>query len=181
MLNLILMASDSVNWATNYLGNWNWISIVLLLIGIGLLIVEMITPGLGVPGIAGVVCLIAVVILQARHSLADALITMTIIVVILLIAGIITFKSFDKGRISNTDLVLKESINENSTSVADEKTRSLIGRRGVTQSELRPVGYGDFDGKRIDIVAEGEFIPKGVTIEIVAVEDLKIKVRRLED
>ena len=38
---------------------------------------------------------------------------------------------------------------------------------GVTLTELRPVGIGMFDGRRVDIIAEGEFIQDKTAVRVV--------------
>ena len=53
----------------------------------------------------------------------------------------------------------------------------MIGREGVTLSELRPVGVGLFDGKRVDIIAEGEFIEEQTSVKIIDARGHRIVVR----
>ena len=53
----------------------------------------------------------------------------------------------------------------------------LVGRRGLTSSVLRPAGIADFDGVRLNVVTEGGFIEKDVSVEIVRVEGTRIVVR----
>jgi membrane-bound serine protease (ClpP class) len=47
----------------------------------------------------------------------------------------------------------------------------------VALSELRPVGVGLFDGKRIDIIAEGEFIEAQSAVKIVEARGNRTVVR----
>jgi membrane-bound serine protease (ClpP class) len=53
----------------------------------------------------------------------------------------------------------------------------LVGLQGVTVSELRPVGVGSFDGRRLDIIAEGEFINQHMTVKIISARGSRIVVR----
>lgn len=55
--------------------------------------------------------------------------------------------------------------------------KSLIGRKGVTDSQLRPVGFVRIDGERIDAIAEGDVIDVGESIIVVDAYDNQLKVR----
>ena len=54
----------------------------------------------------------------------------------------------------------------------------LLGKSGQTRSVLRPAGIADFDGVRLDVVTEGEFIEAGEPVTITRVEGGRIVVRR---
>ena len=55
----------------------------------------------------------------------------------------------------------------------------FVGHEGKTLSVLRPSGIGDFDGMRLNVVTEGEFIENGTPIRIVRVEGGKIVVKAM--
>ena len=55
----------------------------------------------------------------------------------------------------------------------------LFRSEGKTLSVLRPSGIGDFDGMRLNVVTEGEFIENGTPIRIVRVEGGKIVVKAM--
>ena len=57
----------------------------------------------------------------------------------------------------------------------------LVGKRGRTSSVLRPAGIGDFDGVRLNVVTEGDFIESGRPIEIARVEGARIVVRARQE
>ena len=178
MINVISFLIANTSSIDRYFGQWTIVPITLFVLGIGLLIVEMITPGLGIPGVTGFILLVAAIIWQAK-TITDALITIAAIIVILFAAGFIIFKSFSNGRLSKTDIVLKDSINSESTSISNEDTKKLIGKQGVALSELRPVGYADIEGRKYDVITDGDFIKKGEHIEVCSVEELKIKVKKI--
>ena len=100
-----------------YIVGWSLPALVCLLVGLGLMIFEMFTPGMGLPGILGAGALIAAVVLRA-DTLASALITLALIIVILAIAAFFVYRSFQKGAISRSPIVLNDSIEEKSTSLS---------------------------------------------------------------
>lgn len=76
-------------------------------------------------------------------------------------------------------MVLRDSIDGSSSSLADAEMQTLVGAEGVALTALRPAGVGSFDGKRLDVISSGGFIAKDAPIRITAVEGLKIMVEQL--
>lgn len=162
----------------DYLLGWQLPAIICLVLGLLLMTYEMFTPGMGVPGFLGAVLLLAAVVLRA-DSFRTAAITLLLILVPLIAAAIIIFRSFAKGALSNTPIVLKESIEAESTSLGDADMQKLVGREGLSLSTLRPSGMADFDGLKLDVASSGEFIPKGARVRIERIEGLRVLVREV--
>lgn len=169
-----------MDFMSAYFAGWNVLALMCLIIGLGLMVGEMFTPGLGLMGGFGLAALIAAIVLSA-NSLLDALFTLAIILAVLLIAGVVIYRSFDKGRIAKSSIVLKESISSASTPLNDSQMQQLIGCRGVTVTALRPSGNAEIGSKRYDVVTGGEFIPKDTAIIVENVEGLRILVKKAED
>ncbi|MEO1995003.1 MAG: NfeD family protein, partial [Planctomycetaceae bacterium] len=53
----------------------------------------------------------------------------------------------------------------------------LLGRQGTSQSILRPSGKALIEGRFLDVVSEGPFIERGVSIEVVEVVGNRVVVR----
>jgi len=56
----------------------------------------------------------------------------------------------------------------------------LLGRSGIASSYLRPAGVATIDGRRIDVLTEGEFVTAGSAIRVTRVEGARIFVRPVE-
>jgi membrane-bound ClpP family serine protease len=56
--------------------------------------------------------------------------------------------------------------------------QSLLGATGTASSDLRPGGIVDIDGRRVDAITSGEFIPAGEPIEVVRDDRYRRVVRR---
>jgi membrane-bound ClpP family serine protease len=150
-------------------------SIVMLVVGFALVVVEMYIPGFGAPGIIGLL-LLAGGIYMAKPTPLQALIMVLIIVALLCIALSICIHSASKGRLAKSRLVLHDV----STQVETPETNDLqyfVGHTGVTKTVLRPAGIAEFDGVKLNVVSEGEFIPAGKTIEVERVEGNRIVVK----
>lgn len=76
--------------------------------------------------------------------------------------------------------VLQTSLPEGPSFPAQENEFAGIaaGDIGVADSILRPSGRGIFHGTPRDVISQGEFIEKGTTIRVVAVEGSRIIVER---
>jgi membrane-bound serine protease (ClpP class) len=55
----------------------------------------------------------------------------------------------------------------------------LLGKTGKASSPLRPAGIAEIDGRRIDVVSEGELIEPGQFIQVTRVDGNRIVVRHM--
>lgn len=162
--------------ASNIFLGWSVPAIICLVVGIVLIIVEMFMPGFGFAGGFGILAIVAAIILRANTFL-EALIIAAVILLFLILVGVIIYHSFTKGMISRSSIMLHDKIDSESTSLRKE-ANNRIGKVGKTISYLRPAGIADFDGERLDVVSEGEFIEAGAEVVITSVEGVRIIVRR---
>ena len=148
-----------------------------LLLGAGLMILEIFLPGFGLPGISGIVFIAAGVVLTAMHH-GLLLAVMILLVLIALLALVVSWvmSSAAKGE-CHSEIFLKETDDLHSR----QDMQVLIGKQGRTTSVLRPAGIGDFDGVRLTVVTEGDFIERDTPIEIVSVDGTRIVVRPLNE
>ncbi len=56
-----------------------------------------------------------------------------------------------------------------------------VGARGVAETDLRPSGTARIRERRVDVVADGEFVSRGSRVIVVAVEGARVVVRREDD
>ncbi len=64
---------------------------------------------------------------------------------------------------------------------AEEEERireTLVGARGVAQSDLRPVGMVSIEGERVEALAEGGVIEAGSSVRVTSIEGNRLRVRR---
>jgi membrane-bound ClpP family serine protease len=156
---------------------YGWISLICLIVGLGFVIVEMFHPGFGAPGIIGGILLIAGVLLYAR-SLMQALIMIIVILAILGVVLTLVLQSASRGHLAR-HLVLYDSLDKDDRFSASEDLAYFIGSEGTTITVLRPSGTANFNGVKLDVVSEGEFIPKDSNVKIVKVEGHRIVVNQI--
>ncbi|NIP86936.1 MAG: hypothetical protein GTO03_15780 [Planctomycetales bacterium] len=56
----------------------------------------------------------------------------------------------------------------------------LVGRRGVTTTQLTPSGKASLDDQLIDVISEGELVQRDTQVEVVEVHGNRVVVRPVE-
>ncbi|MDD5261363.1 MAG: NfeD family protein [Methylacidiphilales bacterium] len=145
----------------------------LILAGILLLAAEIFLPGL-IAGILGIVCLLGAAArawsiygANAGLSVLGAEFSLGIILFLL------WMKYFPRSALGK---VL--SLDNTSAPRADENA-GLLGSTGKTVSLLRPSGTARIQGRRVDVITEGQPIPPDTDIKVVKVDGARIMVRKL--
>ena len=151
-------------------------SALCMILGMGLIIVEVFLPGFGLPGISGIVLLgVGTILVGLNFGLLTAIGVLLVIIAILAVLISWVLRSAARGGMRRSELFL----NEKEELHAGDDMQVLIGRKGKTISVLRPAGIGDFDGVRLNVVTEGGFIEEGAQIEIIKAEGKRIVVRAI--
>lgn len=149
------------------------IPVILILLGIGLLVAEIFIPSFGVTGLLGIISIIGGVVMTAE-TVSQGIVMFLVILVIVLILMYIAYKYVVSKK---SPLILKDSLNEES--IVDD-LMFFLGKKGVALTILRPAGKGDFDGVRLDVMTEGDFIKKNSEIVVSRIEGKKIFVKEIQ-
>ena len=154
--------------------------IICFLIGIGLLIMEAFMPGFGAPGITGIVLeVITLVMTWFEHGPIATLAMLLIVLLVLAIAISTSLRSIASGRLSKSSLVHADTESNEDGYRSVEDLAVFMDKEGTATSVLRPTGIADFDGVRLNVSSDGDFIPAGTKVRIIKVEGAKILVRAL--
>jgi len=141
------------------------------------LVFEIFCPGFGVPGIAGIILLVVGVVLTAK-SMFEAIIMIIILLALIGIALVLVLHSASKGRLSRTMILSEVLDSESGYKISDDFTEYL-GKEGISLTPLRPAGIAMFDGVKLDVVTEGEFIAKNKRVKVIKVTGRRIVVREI--
>jgi membrane-bound serine protease (ClpP class) len=159
----------------------------LLLIGIGVLLLGLevfVIPGVTVAGITGIVALIAglgmtLVGAGATLSVVITALGQVAISILLAMTGAFAFVRALPNLPFGNRLVLEADMTANRGYVSPpESDRRWLGKIGTAISPLRPAGIAEFDGARLDVVSDGDFVDPGSTIAVTRVDGNRIVVRR---
>ena len=153
------------------------IMILCYVFGSGLIIMEAFMPGFGVAGIAGVILEIAAIVLTNQFfGLAWSLIGTFLVLLFIGIAIFISYRSAMKGRLSKSALVLKET--EETTAASAPALSDWIDKDGTAVTALRPAGFIEIGGKRLNASTAGEFLAKGTPVRVVGAEGDHLLIRK---
>lgn len=151
--------------------------IICVLAGVILLIVEAFMPGFGVPGISGIILLLAGVAMTWYEY--GAMVGLGTTVAVLALVGVaisVSLKSASSGRLSKSDLILNDTETPPSEN-ADMQL--LVGKEGVVKNTLRTVGTAEFDCGKLHVTSDGEYVSEGQKVRIVRVEGTQIFVNKI--
>ncbi|MPQ44151.1 serine protease [Clostridium tarantellae] len=157
------------------MGSFTFLSVLLLIIGFILIGIEFMMPGFSLPGILGVTCLVLCVLITAKSFIDVILLVMGILAIVGIMLGIMIW-FFSKGKIVSP-LILKDEQNKEKGYISSNDLEYLLGKEGITITDLRPTGIGEFNGVRLDVVSEGDYVQKGSEIIIFKVEGSKLVVK----
>lgn len=151
--------------------------LICFVAGIGLLVLEAFMPGFGLPGISGVVCEVIAIVLCWFNIGPMAALGMTLIILSLLAIAIsMSLRSAMKGKLSKSKMILKERESSEEGYRASEDMQSFLGLKGTAVTVLRPTGMAQFDGVKLNVMSDGEFIAAGTAVQVVNVEGNRIVV-----
>lgn len=152
--------------------------LILTLIGLALLIAELFLPGFGVAGISGVLCLIAVCVIQfATNKPLVAILVTAVLGVILVVMVILFMHSMKNGLLFRSPIVLKDRIEAEAVKPSSGTLEHLIGKTGTAITPLRPSGIALIDGQRYSVETQATFIEKDSEVTVLAVDGTKITVQ----
>lgn len=158
-------------------GNSEWISLALFVLGLILLVIEVIAPGFGLPGISGIL-FVALGVVLAVDSLPVAMISLSVAIIITTIVTIILVKMGHRSKLFNR-VVLSNKHEGKRGYLSTDSNDQYMDRLGITLTSLRPSGFIEIDGLKLDALSDGDLISAGQEIRVVRVEGSKIFVRRV--
>lgn len=170
---LLFFASQ---WLTGLAG---WVEILLFVAGAVLIVIEIWTPGMGIFGLGGILCILASFFLTLGGNLT-ALNLMAVSLVIAVVIFLLILKKLPSSRLW-ARLVLKDAETTKAGYVSSNDYNSYLGRGGIALTLLRPAGVVDIDGVHLDVVSEGQYIPAGTKVRVVSVSGNRIVVRPVPD
>ncbi|MBV8529980.1 MAG: ATP-dependent Clp protease proteolytic subunit [Candidatus Eremiobacteraeota bacterium] len=156
-----------------YAGFSNGFVAALAVLGLlGILWELHVVPGHGLPGILGAAALLVAVLLAfglpfffvGVETIATAIV-LTVIIFTLVVRAVPQNAWADR---------LALAAAQGPDYVASADYGSLRGRIGKAVSYLRPAGIASIEGRRVDVLTEGEFIAQGTPIRVVRVEGARV-------
>ena len=177
-------------WGHHIAGLAGMEDILIFAIGILLLLIEIfIIPGFGVVGITGI-CLILWSLLNAmiEHFPGDPWyptipqLKIPVLKLFISLIGTVIIGYFIGRYLPSIPglnrLILKDATRREEGYLASSETSELIGQTGKCITALRPAGIAIINGRKIDVVSDGDFMDKGTMIRIIESHGSRIVVEK---
>lgn len=180
VMSLILVLGG--HWIVQLVG---WEELLLVGVGLALLALDVfVIPGFGVAGVGGIVAMLAGLVMglvgqgATVRAVAGATGRVAISVLGALAVGLVFMRYLPKSRFGRNLMLETELDAADGYDSTPERDAAFLGRVGRAISPLRPAGFAEIDGERVDVVSEGELIETGTMIFVSRVDGNRIVVRR---
>lgn len=176
---LLGLIAAAVFWGSSYVkGLVSLYQIALFIGGVIFIIIEILTPTIGLLAGIGVVAILYSLVLAMGGDI-NAIYMMAISLVISIVIFAVILKKLPSSRLWKK-LILTNTSSTEQGYVSSVDYSKYLNKEGVVLSELRPSGSVEIDGVPVDVVSEGKFISKGEKVRVVKIEGVRIIVRRTE-
>jgi membrane-bound serine protease (ClpP class) len=183
------LTSLALFFGSHYLvGLAGWEEALLIGAGLLLLVAELLVfPDFGVAGVFGILALSAGVFLSVLghvptpHALwragtvllaAFGLMAVGIVAILLLLPSVPAWSRLSlRARLGQQPA-------ESAVEAEPSPSPAWLGVPGITLIPLRPTGVGLFQGQRLEITSEGEYIPAQTPVTVIRSEDNRLVVRQ---
>lgn len=146
------------------------VAILLLLVAIALMLIEIfLVPGVGIPGIAGLILLVASIYIAYQIDTTSGYYTLAASVLISIGLMLLAFRAKTWSRVSVNSEIKARLIYPTDT--------LKIGDKGNTISRLNPIGNIRVNDQKFEASSIGDFIDANTPIEITNIEGNKVTVK----
>ena len=147
-----------------------WI-IILAMLGLLLLFVEILMPGFGLFGILGTISLLGSLVAAFKlYGMVVFLVMLSCSILVFVVMFVFAKKSGLYNKVILRDRQEEKGFDESTL-------QGLLGKVGLTQTDLRPFGVAEFDGQMVDVCSTGEFIDRGTEVQVVQITGKTVTVK----
>lgn len=181
-------------WSKFLDGTADWLEVLLFVTGVVFVLLEVVVlPGFGVFGLGGGAMIVAALVLAGQTFLVpktptqlDELRSSLGVVagagVACIVAGLVLRQYLPQSPLFRRAMLMppeEADRIEQSRREALADYSYLVGARGVALADLLPGGRAEFDGRSVDVIAQGDIIEKGDSVEVVSTHGSRVIVRRV--
>jgi len=165
-----------------------WVEVLLFAVGIALLIAEIFfIPGFGAAGIIGIACILLSLYLSLVRSPVPrysweiqqfrlAMFTFFWFACGLLVLLVLTWNLLPRTPLYSRIVQTGEERAELGFTAEARHIESYLGKTGRTVTILRPAGRARFEGKLVDVISDGEYVPPNTLVRVIDVTGNRIVV-----
>ena len=172
------LIAAGVFWSSSYVqGLVSFYHIAIFIVGIIFIIVEILTPTIGILAGIGIVAIFYSLILAMGGDI-NAMYMMVISLVIAILIFAIIIKKLPSSKLWKKIILTNTSSSEQGY-VSNKDYSCYLHKEGIVLTDLRPAGSVNIEGNVLDVVSEGSFITKGEKIRVIKIEGMRIIVRKI--
>ena len=153
-------------------------SIILLLIGCGLVVLEVFIPSGGLLSLLAGLALLASLFMAFR---SDTTMGLTFLLITLVAVPTVIGLAFKVWPMTPMGRAFLGSLPNASEMTPEDSRRDLIGKVGIAKSKMLPAGSVLVEGNYIDAICQGGGIEIGQPIVVVEVQGNRVKVRAADE
>jgi len=148
--------------------------VLLLAFGYLLLFLELFLPG-GVLGVIGTISVFYACFLAFGLSSGWGITALGLSFVV----AVVAIRLFIRSRVGKS-LMLVGDEGAKGWRANEAGLDALLGQEGTTLTKLRPAGMVEIGGRRVDVVADSEFLDAGIRVRVCEVEGNRVMVEAAE-
>lgn len=159
-------------------GMVSFFEIAVFLGGVLFIVIELLTPGVGIfAGLGVIAILYSFILALGGGSFAVYLLIISLFIAIVIFALVVkklpSSKLWSKVILKDTSTVSKGYTSTNDYS-------AFLGKEGIVITELRPAGTVTIGDVKLDVVSEGNYIEKNAKVKVLSVHGSRIVVKQME-
>ena len=143
----------------------------------------ILVPKLVVLAIIGVVLVILHGTLAPDEFIVAVWIAVGSFIAFCVVLWIVAFKMLTNpnSSVNKASVLSHRASSEGSFAASTNELADLVGKRGVAVTPLNPSGNATFDGKRISVLADGQYIDVGSPVEVIEAKGMKVLVVSVQE
>ncbi len=145
-----------------------------------LIVAEIFVPSGGMISIAALACLVGGLMIFFKLQEVPRWVGIVTALVEIPVVLAATYKIFPKTPFGKSVTLAPPQRLEGDAVPDTDELKELLGAVGQVISPLRPVGMVDFEGKRLECVAESGYVDEGAKVKVIDVESTQLTVRVID-
>ncbi len=153
-----------------------WMLLTLLVTtGLALIAVDFYLPGFILGSIGVVLLIVALFVCKSNHGWTATVGLFAFELAAGVAAGYFSIHYFPRTSVGKKMILATEQTDVHTAG----PRREWVGQTGVAHTMLRPAGVAVVGGKRLDVLAESGMIDAGSPIQVVAIKDNNLIVKKI--
>jgi membrane-bound serine protease (ClpP class) len=150
------------------------LAIGLLVLGLVLIVGELMFPTIGALGIGGALAILGSIVVAFQEGSQTGVVFLVATAVLVPGAIVLGLKLLPHSPFGKSLVARGASFTD--AAAVDRRDRELVGKEGLAENFLRPIGTAMLDGRRVDVQSRGEPIEAGARVRVIEVEGNRVVV-----